>query len=212
MIEKALCAVNLLRTLAPGLIDIENCQSRGRGFKSRRARHSKIGLKLAASLLWAVFSFRVFLSPSVLISLFPAVFGTWMAHATMTGAGTPAEAHVPTEWRNKILHVRLIAGEEIGPMTSRQRNEDVGQPCRRSTGGPSPRSRRRAATRRPAPSPSLSRSLNPPSEVGPNVGATRHSATRERSLSPSSREVYKRSCTREAPGATRHRTHKEDPS
>jgi PhnB protein len=32
--------------------------------------------------------------------------------AMMTHAGTPAEEHVPPEWRNKILHCRLIVGDE----------------------------------------------------------------------------------------------------
>ena len=30
--------------------------------------------------------------------------------AMMTHAGTPAEEHVPPEWRNKILHARLTVG------------------------------------------------------------------------------------------------------
>lgn len=34
--------------------------------------------------------------------------------AMTTHAGTPAEAHVPPEWRNKILHARLVVdGEAI---------------------------------------------------------------------------------------------------
>ena len=33
--------------------------------------------------------------------------------AMMTHAGTPAEAHVPPEWRNKILHARLVVGDQI---------------------------------------------------------------------------------------------------
>jgi PhnB protein len=33
--------------------------------------------------------------------------------AMITHAGTPAEAHVPTEWRNKILHARLIVGDQV---------------------------------------------------------------------------------------------------
>lgn len=33
--------------------------------------------------------------------------------AMITHAGTPAEEHVPTEWRNKILHARLIVGDEV---------------------------------------------------------------------------------------------------
>jgi PhnB protein len=33
--------------------------------------------------------------------------------AMVTHAGTPAEEHVPTEWRNKILHARLIVGDEV---------------------------------------------------------------------------------------------------
>ena len=31
----------------------------------------------------------------------------------MTHAGTPAEEHVPSEWREKILHARLRAGDEV---------------------------------------------------------------------------------------------------
>ena len=31
--------------------------------------------------------------------------------AMLTHAGTPAEQHVPAEWRNKILHARLVAGD-----------------------------------------------------------------------------------------------------
>lgn len=30
----------------------------------------------------------------------------------MIHAGTPAEEHVPTEWRNKILHARLLIGDQ----------------------------------------------------------------------------------------------------
>jgi len=33
--------------------------------------------------------------------------------AMVTHAGTPAEEHVPSEWRNKILHARLIVGDEV---------------------------------------------------------------------------------------------------
>jgi PhnB protein len=33
--------------------------------------------------------------------------------AMMTHAGTPAEEHVPPEWRNKILHARLIVGKDV---------------------------------------------------------------------------------------------------
>ncbi|MGZ5226984.1 MAG: VOC family protein, partial [Burkholderiales bacterium] len=33
--------------------------------------------------------------------------------AMMTHAGTPAEAHVPPEWRNKIIHARLVVGDEV---------------------------------------------------------------------------------------------------
>lgn len=28
-------------------------------------------------------------------------------------AGTPAEEHVPAEWREKIMHARLVAGEAV---------------------------------------------------------------------------------------------------
>ena len=30
----------------------------------------------------------------------------------ITHAGTPAEEHVPAEWRNKILHARLVIGDQ----------------------------------------------------------------------------------------------------
>jgi PhnB protein len=33
--------------------------------------------------------------------------------AMVTHVGTPAEEQVPAEWRNKILHARLIVGEEV---------------------------------------------------------------------------------------------------
>ena len=33
--------------------------------------------------------------------------------AMMTHKGTPAEAHVPAEWRKKIMHARLIVGGEV---------------------------------------------------------------------------------------------------
>lgn len=33
--------------------------------------------------------------------------------AMMTHAGTPAEQHVPPEWRNKIMHARLVVGNEV---------------------------------------------------------------------------------------------------
>ena len=33
--------------------------------------------------------------------------------AMITHAGTPAEEHVPPEWRNKILHARLNVGDGI---------------------------------------------------------------------------------------------------
>lgn len=33
--------------------------------------------------------------------------------AMMTHAGTPAEEHVPAEWRDKILHARLVLGDQI---------------------------------------------------------------------------------------------------
>ena len=33
--------------------------------------------------------------------------------AMITHEGTPAEGHVPTEWRKKIMHARLIVGEEV---------------------------------------------------------------------------------------------------
>jgi PhnB protein len=33
--------------------------------------------------------------------------------AMMPHAGTPAEQHVPAEWRNKIIHARLMVGDQI---------------------------------------------------------------------------------------------------
>jgi PhnB protein len=33
--------------------------------------------------------------------------------AMITHAGTPAEAHVPAEWRNKVLHARLTVGDNV---------------------------------------------------------------------------------------------------
>jgi PhnB protein len=33
--------------------------------------------------------------------------------AMITHAGTPAEKQVPREWRDKILHARLIIGDEV---------------------------------------------------------------------------------------------------
>jgi PhnB protein len=33
--------------------------------------------------------------------------------AMITPAGTPAEQHVPPEWRNKIMHARLVVGDEV---------------------------------------------------------------------------------------------------
>ncbi|MBZ5618731.1 MAG: VOC family protein [Acidobacteriia bacterium] len=33
--------------------------------------------------------------------------------AMITHAGTPAEAHVPAEWRNKIMHARLTLGDSV---------------------------------------------------------------------------------------------------
>ena len=33
--------------------------------------------------------------------------------AMVTHVGTPAEEQVPAEWRNKILHARLIVGDEV---------------------------------------------------------------------------------------------------
>jgi PhnB protein len=33
--------------------------------------------------------------------------------AMLTHAGTPAEQHVPPEWRDKILHARLTVGGEV---------------------------------------------------------------------------------------------------
>ncbi len=31
----------------------------------------------------------------------------------MTHAGTPAEQHVPAEWRDKIIHARLVVGDTV---------------------------------------------------------------------------------------------------
>ena len=33
--------------------------------------------------------------------------------AMITHAGTPAESHVPPEWRAKIMHARLIVGDKL---------------------------------------------------------------------------------------------------
>ena len=33
--------------------------------------------------------------------------------AMLPHAGTPAEAHVPPEWRDKILHARMTIGEDV---------------------------------------------------------------------------------------------------
>ena len=33
--------------------------------------------------------------------------------AMLPHAGTPVEEHVPAEWRSKILHARLIVGDEV---------------------------------------------------------------------------------------------------
>ena len=33
--------------------------------------------------------------------------------AMIIHAGTPAEEHVPSEWRKKILHARLIVGDDV---------------------------------------------------------------------------------------------------
>jgi PhnB protein len=33
--------------------------------------------------------------------------------AMLTHAGSPAEQHVPAEWRSKILHARLVLGEAV---------------------------------------------------------------------------------------------------
>ena len=33
--------------------------------------------------------------------------------AMLTHAGTPAEQHVPAEWRNKILHARFVMGDAV---------------------------------------------------------------------------------------------------
>ncbi|MBI1895923.1 MAG: VOC family protein [Acidobacteria bacterium] len=33
--------------------------------------------------------------------------------AMLPHAGTPAEAHVPPEWRSKIMHARLVVGDAV---------------------------------------------------------------------------------------------------
>src|SRR5712664_3008892 len=33
--------------------------------------------------------------------------------AMITHAGSPAEGHVPTEWRDKIMHARLTVGDSV---------------------------------------------------------------------------------------------------
>ncbi len=33
--------------------------------------------------------------------------------AMMTHAGTPAEAHTPLEWRDKIIHARMTVGDRV---------------------------------------------------------------------------------------------------
>jgi PhnB protein len=33
--------------------------------------------------------------------------------AMLPHAGTPAEEHVPAEWRNKIMHARLTVGDDV---------------------------------------------------------------------------------------------------
>lgn len=33
--------------------------------------------------------------------------------AMMTHAGTPAEAHTPSEWRDKIIHARMTVGDRV---------------------------------------------------------------------------------------------------
>lgn len=33
--------------------------------------------------------------------------------AMMTHAGTPAEQQVPAEWRDKVLHARLVVGDQV---------------------------------------------------------------------------------------------------
>ena len=33
--------------------------------------------------------------------------------AMMPHAGTPAEGHVPAEWRNKIMHARMTMGDQV---------------------------------------------------------------------------------------------------
>jgi PhnB protein len=33
--------------------------------------------------------------------------------AMLTHAGSPAEQHVPAEWRSKILHARLVVGDAV---------------------------------------------------------------------------------------------------
>ena len=33
--------------------------------------------------------------------------------AMMPHEGTPAADHVPSEWRNKIIHARLVVGDKV---------------------------------------------------------------------------------------------------
>ena len=33
--------------------------------------------------------------------------------AMLTHAGTPAEQHVPSDWRDKILHASLTVGDQV---------------------------------------------------------------------------------------------------
>jgi PhnB protein len=47
--------------------------------------------------------------------------------AMITHAGTPAEEHVPSEWRNKILHARLVVGDKV-LMGSDEPPDSYGEP------------------------------------------------------------------------------------
>ena len=54
--------------------------------------------------------------------------------AMMTHRDTPAEAHVPAEWRDKILHARLVFGDNVlmasDAPPSADRRRCKASPCR----------------------------------------------------------------------------------
>ena len=45
--------------------------------------------------------------------------------AMIPHAGTPAEGHVPPEWRDKIMHARLIVGDEVVMVRMRRRHKEA---------------------------------------------------------------------------------------